>query len=211
MARAPEGILGASPEGGRRPFGEYRKGEEQRMDAKFKDSRTLANIMSAYAGESQAYTKYRIMADKAKKDGYEQIAAIFEETARNEKTHAGIWLEYIHGGQLKETKDNLKDAQAGEHFEWTEMYKNYAEEAKREGYTEIASRMELIAKVEKDHDERYGALIQNLENSKVFKKDGQQVWICRNCGYIHVGDAAPMVCPLCRHPQAFFELKAENY
>ena len=181
------------------------------MDEKFKDSRTLANIMSAYAGESQAYTKYRIMADKAKKDGYEQIAAIFEETARNEKTHAGIWLEYIHGGQLKETKDNLKDAQAGEHFEWTEMYKNYAEEAKREGYSEIAARMELIAKVEKDHDERYGALIQNLESSKVFKKEGQQVWICRNCGYIHVGDAAPMACPLCRHPQAFFELKAQNY
>ena len=176
-----------------------------------KGSRTEANLLAAFAGESQARNKYTYYASQAKKDGYQQIAAIFEETANNEKEHAKLWFKLLHGGSVPATAENLKDAAAGENYEWTEMYAEFARVADEEGFGEIAETMRLIASVEKAHEERYRRLLQNLESDVVFRAGEKTVWVCRNCGYIHVGDSAPEVCPACKHPQAYFERKAENY
>lgn len=176
-----------------------------------KGSKTEANLMAAFAGESQARNKYTYYASQAKKDGYQQIAAIFEETAANEKEHAKLWFKYLHGGAVPATDVNLEDAAAGENYEWTEMYKEFADVAREEGFTEIATVMDLVAKVEKSHEERYRKLIKNLKEDIVFKAGEETVWVCRNCGYIHVGKEAPALCPACKHPQAYFERKAENY
>ena len=177
----------------------------------FKGSRTEANLMAAFAGESQARNKYTYYASKAKKDGFEQIAAIFEENDTNAKEQAKISLKYLHDGAVPDTMANLEDAAAGENYEWTEMYKEFAEVAEEEGFKEIAAVMRLIAQVEKSHEERYRKLLANLKEDIVFKCDDEIVWVCRNCGYIDVGKAAPTVCPACRHPQAYFERKATNY
>lgn len=176
-----------------------------------KGSRTEANLMSAYAGESQARTKYSIYAQQARKDGYEQLAAIFEETAHNEKEHAEQWLMRLHGGEVPATLVNLEDAAGGEHFEWSQMYPQFAEEARGEGFTDIAAQMELVAKIEEEHEKRYRQLIENLKNGAVFQKGNKIVWICRNCGHIHVAENAPQICPVCKHAQSFFEEKAQNY
>lgn len=178
-----------------------------------KGSRTEANLMAAFAGESQARNKYTYYASRARKDGYEQIAAIFEETASNEKEHAKLWFKHLHGGEIPQTDTNLADAAAGENYEWTEMYKEFAEVAEEEGFRELAAQMRLVAAVEKSHEERYRKLLQNIQEDIVFKgKDGEPViWVCRNCGYIHTGEKAPAVCPACRHPQSYFERRAENY
>ena len=176
-----------------------------------KGSRTEANLMAAFAGESQARNKYTYYASKAKKDGYEQIAAIFEETALNEKEHAKIWFKLLHGGNIPETIDNLKDAAAGENFEWTDMYAEFAKVAKEEGFENIAYLFEEVGKIEKEHEERYRKLIENMEGGLVFSRDGDKIWKCRNCGHICIGKEAPEVCPVCAHPQSFFEIKAENY
>jgi rubrerythrin len=176
-----------------------------------KGSRTEANLLAAFAGESQARNKYTFYASQARKDGLEQIAGIFEETANNEKEHAKLWFKYLHNGTVGNTVTNLEDAAAGEHYEWTEMYKEFAEVARQEGFTEIAQTMELIATVEKSHEERYRKLISNLKEDVVFKCGEDTVWICRNCGYIHIGKEAPAICPACKHPQSYFERKAENY
>lgn len=173
-------------------------------------SKTQANLMTAFAGESQARNKYTYYAKKAKQDGFEQIAAIFEETANNEKAHAKIWWKLLSGG-AKQTADNLKDAAAGENYEWTDMYKTFAEEARQEGFDYIAVLFESVAKIEKEHEERFRKLLSNIEDELVFSKDGDTIWLCRNCGHIHIGIAAPKVCPVCAHEQAFFEVKAENY
>ena len=177
----------------------------------FKDSKTYKNLMEAFAGESMARNKYTYYASRAKKDGYEQIAAIFEETANNEKEHAKLWFKAMHDGQVPETLTNLLDAAAGENGEWTDMYKRMAKEAREEGYEAIAKQMEGVAAIEKEHEERYLALVKNIKENKVFTKDGEQVWICRNCGHIHVGKEAPAVCPVCVHPQAHFQLQSKNY
>ena len=176
-----------------------------------KGSKTEANLMAAFAGESQARNKYTFYASKAKKDGYEQIAAIFEETANNEKEHAKLWFKYLHGGVVGPTTENLEDAAAGEHYEWTEMYKEFADVAEQEGFTEIAKTMRLVATVEKSHEERYRKLIQNLKEDVVFKAGEDTVWVCRNCGYIYAGKNAPEKCPACQHPQSYFERRAVNY
>jgi len=176
-----------------------------------KGSRTEANLMAAFAGESQARNKYTYYASQAKKDGYEQIASIFEETANNEKEHAKMWFKELHGGKVPDTVTNLKDAVSGENYEWTEMYKEFAEVARTEGFDRIARLFEEVAKIEKHHEERYMKLIGNIGDDLVFKRGEEVVWICRNCGYVYVGDAAPVVCPVCAHPQSFMELKAENY
>ncbi|PWL56301.1 MAG: rubrerythrin family protein [Clostridiales bacterium] len=175
-----------------------------------KGSRTEANLMAAFAGESQARNKYTYYASKAKKDGYEQIAALFLETAENEKEHAKIWFKLLHDG-MPDTPENLRDAAAGENYEWTDMYAKFAQEAREEGFTQIALLFEGVAKIEKTHEERYRKLLANIENGQVFSKDGDVVWMCANCGHIHVGKAAPGVCPVCAHPQAFFMVKPENY
>ncbi len=175
-----------------------------------KGSRTAANLMAAFAGESQARNKYTYYASKAKKDGYEQIAALFLETAENEKEHAKIWFKLLHDG-MPDTPENLRDAAAGENYEWTDMYAKFAQEAREEGFTQIALLFEGVAKIEKTHEERYRKLLANIENGQVFSKDGDVVWMCANCGHIHVGKAAPGVCPVCAHPQAFFMVKPENY
>ncbi len=176
-----------------------------------KGSKTEANLMAAFAGESQARNKYTNYASQAKKDGYEQIAAIFEETANNEKEHAKMWFKELHGGKVPDTLTNLKDAASGENYEWTEMYKEFAEVAKEEGFTRIAKLFEEVAKIEKHHEERYMKLVGNINDDLVFKKGEEVVWICRNCGYVYVGENAPTVCPVCAHPQSFMELKQENY
>ena len=175
-----------------------------------KGSRTEANLMAAFAGESQARNKYTYYASKAKKDGYEQIAALFLETAENEKEHAKIWFKLLHDG-MPDTPENLRAAAAGENYEWTDMYAKFAQEAREEGFTQIALLFEGVAKIEKTHEERYRKLLANIENGQVFSKDGDVVWMCANCGHIHVGKAAPGVCPVCAHPQAFFMVKPENY
>lgn len=177
----------------------------------FKGSRTEANLMAAFAGESQARNKYTYYASQARKDGYEQIAAIFEETAANEKEHAKLWFKALHDGGIPSTLENLKDAAAGENYEWTDMYKKFAEEAEEEGFKELAAAFKMVAKIEKSHEERYLKLVENLEKGIVFAKTGEVVWLCRNCGHLHVGKTAPQVCPVCKHPQSFFEIKAENY
>ena len=176
-----------------------------------KGSRTEANLMAAFAGESQARNKYTYYASKAKKDGYVQIAQLFEETAANEKEHAKIWFKLLHGGSIEDTLSNLKDAAAGENYEWTDMYATFAKEAKEEGFDHIAFLFEEVAKIEKEHEERYKKLIANIEEGVVFSKDNDIVWICSNCGHIVVGKAAPQVCPVCEHPQSYFNQKAENY
>ena len=176
-----------------------------------KGSRTEANLMTAFAGESQARNKYTYYASKAKKDGYVQIAQIFEETANNEKEHAKIWFKLLHDGGVPSTVENLKDAAAGENYEWTEMYAEFAKVAKEEGFDHIASLFEMVAKIEKDHEERYKKLLANIEGGLVFSRDGDMMWICSNCGHVHIGKAAPEICPVCAHPKAYFMVKAENY
>lgn len=166
--------------------------------------------MTAFAGESQAHTKYQYYASKAKKDGYVQMAAIFEETAKNEKEHAKIWFKLLHGG-MPGTVENLKDAAAGENYEWTDMYDGFAKTADEEGFPELAEKFRAVAAIEKHHEERYRALLKNIETSQVFEKSEVKVWECRNCGHIVVGTKAPEVCPVCSHPQSYFEVHAENY
>lgn len=176
-----------------------------------KGTKTEANLMAAFAGESQARNKYTYYASKAKKDGYEQIAELFTETANNEKEHAKIWFKLLHDGNVPDTVANLKDAAEGENYEWTDMYKSFAEDAKAEGFDHIAYLFEQVAAIEKEHEERYRKLLANIEDGIVFSRDGDMVWICRNCGHIHVGKTAPEVCPVCAHPKAYFELRAKNY
>ena len=174
-------------------------------------SKTEANLKAAFAGESQAHNKYTYFASKAKKDGYVQIAAIFEETANNEKEHAKIWYKILNGGQVSDTATNLKDAAAGENYEWTDMYAGFAETAREEGFTEVARLFDAVAAIEKEHEERYKKLLSNVENGLVFSKDGDAVWQCSNCGHIVVGKNAPQLCPVCAHPQSYFQVRAENY
>lgn len=176
-----------------------------------KGSKTEANLLAAFSGESQARNKYTYYAATARKEGYEQIGDIFEQTAANEKEHAEIWFKYLHDGSLPETMQSLLDAAEGEHYEWTTMYKEFAEIAEQEGFTEIAAIMRLVGNIEKEHEERFRKLSVNLKENKVFTRDGEQVWLCRNCGHIHVGKSAPQVCPVCKHQQSYFEIKAENY
>ena len=176
-----------------------------------KGTKTEANLWAAFAGESQARNKYSYYASKAKKDGYEQIAALFEETAANEKEHAKIWFKLLHGGAVPSTIENLKDAAAGENYEWTDMYAGYAVTAREEGFDDIATLFEEVAKIEREHEERYLKLLANIEGGIVFSRDGDMIWKCRNCGHIVVGKNAPDVCPVCAHPQSYFEIKAENY
>ena len=175
-----------------------------------KGTKTEANLKTAFAGESEARNKYTYYASKAKKDGYNQIAAIFEETAANEKEHAKLWFKLLHGG-IGDTMANLADAAAGENYEWTDMYATFAKEAREEGFDQIAALFEGVAAVEKEHEERYRKLFSNIEKGIVFSRDGDMLWQCTNCGHIHVGKEAPEVCPVCAHPKAYFQLKAENY
>ncbi len=175
-----------------------------------KGSKTEANLYAAFAGESQARNKYNYYASKAKKEGYEQIAAIFTETADNEKEHAKMWFKLICGG-IGTTEENLIDAASGEHYEWTDMYSEFAKQAEEEGFTEIANLFRGVLAIEKEHEDRYLKLLANLKEEKVFLKDDVVIWKCRNCGHIHIAKAAPDVCPVCAHPQAYFEVKAENY
>lgn len=176
-----------------------------------KGSKTEKNLMEAFAGESQARNKYTYYASKAKKEGYEQIADLFLETADNEKEHAKLWFKLLHDNDVPSTIENLKDAASGENFEWTNMYERMAKEAKEEGFERIAFLFEEVAKIEKEHEARYLKLLENVENGLVFSKDGEKIWKCRNCGHIVVGTKAPEVCPVCNHPKAYFEIKAENY
>lgn len=177
-----------------------------------KGSKTEKNLQTAFAGESQARNKYTYFASKARKEGYEQIAAIFEETAQNEKEHAKLWFKYLEGGDIKSTVENLKEAAAGENYEWTDMYATMAKEADEEGFKEIAAKFRMVAAIEKEHEARYLRLLEKVEGGVVFVgSDNLAVWKCRNCGHIIVGKYAPKVCPVCNHPQAFFELKAINY
>ena len=176
-----------------------------------KGSKTEANLMAAFAGESQARNKYTYYASKAKKEGYEQIAAIFEETAGNEKEHAKIWFKLLHDGEVPSTVENLKDAASGENFEWTDMYAEFAKTAKEEGFDHIAYLFEAVGKIEKEHEERYNKLLANIEEGKVFECGEVKMWKCRNCGHIHIAVNAPAVCPVCAHPKSYFEIKAENY
>lgn len=174
-----------------------------------KGSKTEQNLMTAFAGESQARNKYDFYASRAKKDGYEQIAAIFSETAGNEKEHAKLWFKYFHG--IGDTLENLLDAAAGENYEWTEMYKQFAEEARQEGFLDIAAQFEGVAAIEKEHEERYRTLAKNIREARVFAKEGDICWICRNCGHVTFAKEAPKVCPVCKHPQAYFEERKINY
>ena len=176
-----------------------------------KGSRTEANLMKAFAGESQARNKYTYYASKAKKDGYEQIAAIFEETALNEKEHAKIWFKLLHNGEIPSTEENLLDAANGEAYEFNDMYPEFAKVAKEEGFDHIAFLFESVGKIEKEHEERYRKLLKNIEDEVVFSRDGEKIWQCRNCGHIVIGKDAPKVCPVCNHPQSYFEIKKENY
>ena len=176
-----------------------------------KGSKTEQNLMKAFAGESQARNKYTYYASKAKKDGYEQIAAIFEETANNEKEHAKMWFKELHGGSVPSTIDNLKDAADGENYEWTDMYEEFAKTAEEEGFKALAIKFRQVAQIEKHHEERYRKLLKNIDDEVVFSRDDEKIWICRNCGHIVIGKKAPNVCPVCAHPQSYFEIKAENY
>mgnify|MGYP004510681837 FL=1 len=176
-----------------------------------KGTKTEANLQAAFAGESQARNKYTYFASKAKKDGYVQIAAIFEETANNEKEHAKLWYKLLNGGSIGSTVENLKEAAGGENYEWTDMYDNFAKEAREEGFEEIAKLFEGVAAIEKEHEDRYRKLLENVEKELVFSKDGDVIWQCTNCGHICVGRKAPEVCPVCAHPQAYFQVKPENY
>ncbi len=181
------------------------------MKMELKGSRTEKNLQTAFAGESQARNKYTYFASKAKKEGYEQIAALFLETAENEKEHAKLWFKLLEGGDIKSTAENLKAAAAGENYEWTDMYAEFANVADEEGFKQIAAQFRGVAKIEAEHEKRYLALLENVENGLVFSRDGEMIWKCRNCGHIVVGKSAPAVCPVCAHPQAYFELVAQNY
>lgn len=176
-----------------------------------KGTKTEKNLQDAFAGESQARNKYTYFASKARKDGYEQIAAIFEETANNEKEHAKMWFKLLEGGEIKDTMSNLKAAAEGENYEWTDMYDRMAQEAEEEGFNEISAKFRMVGAIEKHHEERYRKLLKNIEDAVVFSRDGDAIWVCRNCGHVVVGPKAPKVCPVCNHPQSFFELKAENF
>ena len=179
--------------------------------SRFKGTKTEKNLMEAFAGESQARNKYTYFACKAKKDGYEQIAQIFLETADNEKEHAKIWFKLLNDGDIPSTTENLQAAADGENYEWTDMYDKMAEEAREEGFNDVAFLFEAVGKIEKEHEARFKKLLENVENGLVFSKDGDRIWKCRNCGHIVIGNQAPEICPVCKHPKAFFEIKAENY
>lgn len=174
-------------------------------------TKTQKNLETAFAGESMARNKYTYYASKAKKDGFVQIAKIFEETAANEKEHAKIWFKLLHGGKVPETLENLADAAAGENYEWTEMYDQFAVEAREEGFEHIAALFTMVGKIEKQHEERYRKLIANVEGGLVFSREGDTIWQCSNCGHVVFGQKAPEICPVCEHPQAYFEIKADNY
>ena len=178
---------------------------------KYIGTRTEKNLLTAFEGESQARNKYTYFASKARKDGYEQIAAIFEETANNEKEHAKIWFKLLNGGEISDTIHNLEAAAEGENYEWTDMYKEFAEVAREEGFTKIANLFEGVAKIEKEHEERYRKLLKNINDEVVFSSDNDTIWICRNCGHVVIGKKAPEVCPICNHKKSFFERKADNY
>ena len=178
---------------------------------KLKGTKTEQNLMSAFAGECQARTKYDYFASVAKKEGYEQISKIFAETALNEKEHAKIWFKLLQGGDIHSTAENLLAAAEGEHAEWTDMYARFAKEAKEEGFNEIAVLFEEVGKIEKEHEERYRKLLASVKDGKVFERQGEIAWICSNCGHIHYGTKAPEVCPVCNHPKAYFEERAKNY
>lgn len=185
--------------------------EENNNMENIKGSKTEQNLQTAFAGESQARNKYTYFASKARKEGYEQIASIFEETANNEKEHAKIWFKMLQGGDIKGTSENLLAAAEGENYEWTDMYAGFAKTAKEEGFTRIAALFEMVAKIENEHENRYRKLLANVEGNLVFSRDGDMVWQCANCGHIVVGKKAPDVCPVCAHPQAYFQIKAANY
>lgn len=176
-----------------------------------KGTKTEKNLMEAFAGESMARNKYTYYASKARKEGYEQIAALFEETAINEKEHAKLWFKFLHDGEVPDTLQNLKDAAEGENYEWTDMYDRMAKDAEEEGFTQIAFLMRSVAAIERRHEERYRRLLANIEEGIVFSREGDTVWVCRNCGHVVVGKKAPAVCPTCKHPQAYFEIEAKNY
>lgn len=180
-------------------------------NADFKKSKTYANLQTAFAGESQARVKYQFYASQAKKDGYEQIAAIFDESSNNENAHAKMWYKYLNDGKVADTRTNLELAAAGEDYEWTDMYAEFAKIAHEEGFHEIAAKFEGVGSIEKEHEERYRKLIKNIDDDVVFKSEKVTVWKCRNCGYTFVGEEAPEVCPVCSHPQAFFKIRAINY
>lgn len=179
--------------------------------ADLKGSKTEKNLLAAFAGECQANTKYRYYASKAKKDGYVQIGKLFEETADNEKEHAKIWFKLLHDGEIPNTEANLADAAAGENYEWTDMYAQFAQQAREEGFDHIAWLFDSVGAIEKEHEERYRRLLANIEDGLVFSRDGDKIWQCSNCGHIVIGKSAPEVCPVCSHPQSYFEIKAENY
>ena len=176
-----------------------------------KGSRTEKNLETAFAGESMARNKYTYFASKAKKDGYEQIAALFEETANNEKEHAKMWYKELHGGAVGSTEENLLAAAEGENYEWTDMYAEFAKVAEEEGFDLLAKKFRMVGEIEKHHEERFRKLLKNIEDEVVFSKDDDKIWICRNCGHVVVGKKAPEVCPVCAHPKSYFELKSENY
>lgn len=176
-----------------------------------KGTKTEKNLWEAFAGESQARNKYSYYASKARKDGYEQIAAIFEETAHNEKEHAKLWFKLLHGGDIAGTMENLADAAAGENYEWTDMYDRMAAEAEEEGFAHIAAKFRQVGAIERLHEERYRRLLANIEEGIVFSREDDRIWICRNCGHVVIGQKAPKACPVCAHPQSFFEIEAKNY
>ena len=179
--------------------------------ADLKNTKTEANLLDAFAGESQARNKYSYFASVARKEGFEQIAAIFEETANNEKEHAKIWFKLLHGGKIADTMTNLQDAANGENYEWTQMYANFAKEAREEGFDDIAFLFENVAKIEKDHEDRYKKLLSNIKDGTVFSKDSSITWECGNCGFAYTGKDAVEVCPVCSHPKSFFFEKPKNY
>ncbi len=176
-----------------------------------KGTKTEKNLLEAFAGESMARNKYTFFASKAKKDGYVQVSTICEETAANEKEHAEIWYKYLHGGKVPGTEANLKDAADGENFEWTDMYARMAAEAREEGFDEIAEKFEMVGAIEREHEERYRKLLSNIENGIVFSREGDCIWQCSNCGHIVIGPKAPEICPVCDHPQSYFQIRCENY
>ena len=186
-------------------------GKFEEVKPSLKGSQTEANLQTAFAGESQARNKYTYFASKAKKEGFVQIAAIFEETAKNEQEHAKIWFKLLNGGEIGSTAENLQAAADGENYEWTDMYAGFAKTAREEGFNEIADLFDGVAKIEKEHEERYKKLLANVEGGLVFSKEGDVIWQCSNCGHIVIGKKAPEVCPVCAHPQAYFQVKAENY
>ena len=179
--------------------------------ANLKGTKTEANLQAAFAGESQARNKYNYYASKARKDGYEQIAELFEEPANNEKEHAKIWFKLLHGGAVPDTLTNLADAAAGENYEWTDMYAGFAKEARAEGFEDIAKLFEMVADIEKHHEERYLKPLANINEGIVFSRDGDMIWQCGNCGHLVIGKSAPEVCPVCDHPKAYFRIEARNY